>query len=95
MASPQSAGRGRGKATPLDLDIAFVVPGNYDPRSGPYGHKCPLLSMYGPLARLIPIIDNMLREMVADEYPSYQTGKMASPQSVGRGRTRESRPPLT
>ena len=71
----------QGKLTPLDLDIFFVVPGNCDLRSGP------LLSRYGPLARLIPIKDNMLREMVADEYPSYQTERMASPQSIGCGRT--------
>ena len=45
--------------------------------------------MYGQLPRLIPIMDPMLREIAADKYPSYQTERMASSQSVRRGRDRD------
>ena len=40
-------------------------------------------------------IQHVEGKMNTAAYPSYQTERMASPQSVGRGRTRENRPLLT
>ena len=43
--------------------------------------------MYGPLARLIPIIDTIMREYNVGGISLLQTARMASPQSAGHGRT--------
>ena len=55
----------------------------------------PLVSMYGPLARLIPNIDTIMRDNTSGEISLLQTARVASPQSAGHGRTRASRPLLT
>ena len=70
------------RASPLQTGLQGLV----------LGVVLTISTQYVRVARwMCHVIDNMLREMVADEYPSYQTERMASTQSVDRGRNKASR----